>query len=73
MKQQCQRCSELFSSVAAVLDDLTSLTRAQSEAFKAGDMDEFTRLDKELENAVGLKERSIGALREHRREHGLAG
>ncbi len=28
------------------------------------------RLDKDLENAVGLKEWAIGAMREHAREHG---
>jgi hypothetical protein len=72
MTHQCERCAELFSQVAGVLDELASLTLAQSEAFKAGDMDRFTRLDKELENTVGRKERCIGALREHRREHGLS-
>jgi hypothetical protein len=72
MTKHCERCAELFSNVAGVLDDLTSLTRAQSEAFKAGDMQRFTQLDKELENTVGRKERCIGALREHRREHGLS-
>jgi hypothetical protein len=35
-------------------------------------MNRFTGLDKELENTVGRKERCIGALREHRREHGLS-
>ena len=72
MTQQCKRCAELFGQVAAVLDELTLLTRDQSEAFKAGDMNRFTGLDKELENTVGRKERCIGALREHRREHGLS-
>ena len=28
------------------------------------------RLDKQLELTVGLKERSIGALRQHEKEHG---
>lgn len=55
-----------------MLDELISLTTAQSEAFKAGDMEGFARLDKELENIVGSKERCIGALREHRREHGIS-
>ena len=27
------------------------------------------RLDKELENAVGLKERCVGALRQHEADH----
>lgn len=72
MTQRCERCAELFNQVAGVLDELISLTTAQSEAFKAGDMVRFARLDKELENTVGSKERCIGALREHRREHGLS-
>jgi hypothetical protein len=70
MVKNCSRCVELSSFVDEVLEKLVVLTRDQLTAFREQDHNRFMRLDKELELIVGNKERSIGALREHRREHG---
>jgi hypothetical protein len=66
---QCTRCKELSDAADEVLDHLANLTRNQLAAFREGNTTRFMALDKELELVVGLKERSIGALREHRRGH----
>ena len=70
MAKECSRCVELSGVVDEVLDKLVTLTKEQLTAFREQDHIRFMRLDKELELTVGQKERSIGALREHRREHG---
>jgi hypothetical protein len=66
---QCSRCKELSDTVDEVLDRLSNLTKNQLAAFREGNAPQFRALDQELELVVGLKERSIGALREHRRGH----
>jgi Tfp pilus assembly protein PilN len=65
----CSHCEELSNALAKTLEQLTSLTSAQLEAFRSNNMDEFARLDKELENTVGAKERRFGAFREHQAQH----
>jgi hypothetical protein len=70
MPQTCDRCKELVETVDEVLKKLVALTKDQLTAFRKRDHGAFMRLDKELELTVGHKERSIGALREHRLEHG---
>ena len=69
MAPTCPKYTKLVGEVSAALAKLTQLTQAQLAAFHADNRAEFTRLDKELENAVGHKERTIGALREHESEH----
>jgi hypothetical protein len=59
-------------TVDEVLNKLVTLTGNQLTAFRERDSSAFMHLDKELELTVGHKERSIGALREHRREHGTS-
>jgi hypothetical protein len=39
------------------------------ELFRSGDSEKYVHLDKELELTVGEKERAVGALRQHLREH----
>ncbi len=72
MSQNCSRCEELTAAVDQVLDKLVSLTNDQLKAFRQREDSTFTRLDKELELTVGVKERMLGALREHRQGHGQA-
>jgi hypothetical protein len=67
---KCVERSRLADEVDAILTSLVDLTGRQLEAFRNGDYAEFSRLDKKLEEAVGVKERSIGALRQHTQEHG---
>jgi len=66
-------CAEyllLEGEVQKILEKLTGLTTKQLDAFRAGDHTWFAQLDKKLELTVGEKERAIGALRQHAREHG---
>ena len=66
---RCEECLRLESEVTAALEHLAQITTAQLDAFRAKDTSVVVRLDKELEHAVGRKERAIGAQREHAREH----
>jgi hypothetical protein len=68
--EQCAEFERLQSEVRKILHKLTELTTAQLNAFQAGDRAGFARLDKELENTVGEKERAIGAMAQHAGEHG---
>ena len=65
----CDEYPRLQRKVQEALEILTRLTEAQLSAFQRNDHSTFMRLDKELEQAVGAKERSIGALRQHVKEH----
>jgi hypothetical protein len=55
--------------VEELLQALKQTTLAQLVAFQEKDSSTFTRLDKQLEQLVGEKERAIGAMREHAKEH----
>jgi hypothetical protein len=52
-----------------VLARSAQLTTAQLGAFRSNDNAAFMRFDRELEIAMGAKERAIGALRQHERHH----
>jgi hypothetical protein len=69
MAEKCAEYDRLQAEVMVVLEALTALTTQQLDAFQKHEQSRFVKLDKELENTVGLKERSIGALRQHLREH----
>src|SRR4051812_45416128 len=58
---------------AASLQTLSDLTTDMLDAFRANDRGPFLRLDKELETSVGRKERIVGALHQHVRDHMCAG
>lgn len=66
----CADYKKLQSEVTDVLAQLVELTRRQLLAFQSDERGLFMQLDKELENTVGRKERTIGALREHVKTHG---
>ena len=65
----CKECERLRGEVQDVLARITQFTTAQLSAFRSDDNAAFMRLDKELEITMGAKERAIGALRQHEREH----
>jgi hypothetical protein len=60
---------QLESEVSSVLQKLTEITSAQLAAFQENDPGKVMRLDKELELTIGEKERCLGALRQHVKEH----
>ncbi len=66
---KCPVYEELESEVLLVLEQLVDLTTKQLDAFQAANQPLFMRLDRQLENTVGRKERTIGALRQHVRDH----
>ena len=67
---KCAECARLQYDVITTLERLEELIAQQLEAFRSNDQATFMRLDKELELTIGTKERAIGALREHSKEHG---
>lgn len=72
MKTQVSNCSEyesLASAVEQILKDLSEKTSLHLELFRSKQHQRFMRLDKELELLVGEKERAIGSLRQHAKEH----
>ena len=66
----CPEYSRLEQEVRSVVQSITLITSASLEAFQAGDDEKFKRLDQELEKAVGQKERCVGALKQHAKDHG---
>lgn len=49
---------------------LADLAREEAEAIRRQDDHAADEVDKRIEHMLGLKERAMGALREHAREHG---
>ena len=66
---KCAEYARLQAEVGEVFERLVKLTQAQLNAFRANDQAAVMRMDKELENTIGEKERRIGAMRQHAREH----
>ncbi len=66
----CPRQHELREAVNAILARIDQLNQGQMEALKAHDDQRLMQLDKQMELTFGEKERSFGALFEHRKEHG---
>jgi hypothetical protein len=54
------------------LRKVSEIATAQVESFRAKDKDSFTKLDKELEQTVGEKERTIGGFTQHCKDHNCA-
>lgn len=65
----CAEYDRLVAYVENVLGNLAQLTTVHLDVFRAQDYDAARRIDKELELTMGEKERAIGALRQHMREH----
>jgi hypothetical protein len=66
---KCQTYDELVKTVEKCLSEIADTTTAQLQAFQKSEHAKVMELDKHLELMVGEKERSIGALREHMKEH----
>jgi hypothetical protein len=67
--KQCPEYARLESEVEATLARLSEVTTLELQLFRARNFAHVTRVDKKLEMIVGEKERAIGALRQHIREH----
>jgi hypothetical protein len=66
---KCKEYEKLESEVSSILKELVQLTTQQLGAFQANNHALFMRLDRQLELTVGAKERSVGALRQHVKDH----
>ena len=65
----CPELARLESEVEQELANIAQVLTLQLELFRSRKDRDMMRVDKQLENMVGAKERAIGALREHIREH----
>jgi len=66
----CIRQEELIAETQRHLVRLAELANQESEAISSRNEALILALDQDIENTLGLKERSLGALNEHRRVHG---
>lgn len=66
---ECPEYDRLSKEVEGILADLAQTTTLQVEVFRSKNDQHFMRLDKQLELLVGYKERAIGGLRQHVKEH----
>jgi hypothetical protein len=65
----CSEFDRLDSLVEDVLGNLAQLATLELDRFQAGDYPTCRKLEQELVNTVGEKERAFGALRQHVIEH----
>jgi len=65
----CPEYDRLEADVSAILEWLREIAERQLDAFRRRDHDAFRQYDIMLESAVGEKERAVGALRQHCRDH----
>ena len=66
----CLRQQELIEDVQRHLIRISELTRAIAEALANKNENLAAELDKQVDLELGLKERGMGALHQHRKEHG---
>lgn len=66
----CVVKQQLIDVVQKHLIRLSHLAKETAEALRRGDNGRVDETDREIERELGEKERAMGALREHSREHG---
>ena len=69
-KPPCLQQQKLMAEVQDHLIKISQLTRAVAEALANGNEDLAAELDKQVDLELGMKERAMGALHQHRKEHG---
>jgi len=67
---KCTERDKLKAEAAHALQDIIEFADRLLKALSADKPSSLTPLDKDLENAVGAKERAFGALAQHRKDHG---
>ena len=70
MPVDCPERDQLRLEAIRALKDITEFTDRLLKAMNAEKPTDLTAIDKDLENAVGTKERAFGALTQHQKEHG---
>ncbi len=66
---KCPEREDLLRGAMAALHKLNRLTQEQIESLRSDDILRLLELDVKLETAFGEKERSLGALTQHRKDH----
>ena len=66
----CIKQQDLIADVERILDKIAKLARMEADSLRTQTENTWYEIDKQIELAIGEKERAIGALREHRKEHG---
>jgi len=66
----CRQQQELINQVQENLMRISELTRVTAEALRTGNENFAPELDKQVDIEFGKKERAMGALHQHRKEHG---
>jgi hypothetical protein len=66
----CTVQQELIEDVQNHLIRISELTRAVAAALKSKNENLAAQLDKEVDLELGRKERGMGALHQHRKDHG---
>ncbi len=66
----CPEQKRLVEVVQQHLIRIAALSRAMAKAMSNRNENLTRELDKEIENEIGAKQRALGALRQHREEHG---
>jgi hypothetical protein len=69
-KPPCHDQQKLMADVQDHLMQISQLTRAVAEALANGNENFAAELDKQVDLELGKKERAMGALHQHRKEHG---
>jgi hypothetical protein len=69
MPDNCSECVRLEQELRETLHRLMLISTSLMDSFRDNDQPTFARLDKELELIVGEKERGVGALRQHAKDH----
>ena len=70
MRVDCAERDKLKAEAAQALKDIIEFTDRLLKAMNSVTPTSLTPLDKDLENAVGAKERAFGALAQHQKDHG---
>jgi hypothetical protein len=66
---KCPEYERITAEVENVLGNLAQVTTLLLDLFRSRDLEGVHRLDKQLELTVGAKERCLGALSQHIKEH----
>ena len=66
----CLHQQQLMASVRRHLSEIEALSHGMCDALGKHEDEKSARLDSDIENELGLKERAMGAWNQHRSEHG---
>jgi hypothetical protein len=68
--EPCKAREHLESLVQHFLRELGRLAHEEAEVLKTRDQPLIMEIDRKIESLMGEKERALGALKQHRSEHG---